>query len=124
MVLLYTPMSGLDFYLGVAAGVLLAAAAVHSPRLGRTAATWIGVLLCVYSLYDFRSDLWLHPEATDAGILARHWNMPWLTYPIALLWVSVSLAAMYAAMRSLVRHEGGVLESEMKSYQGETHICA
>ena len=103
MTIWYTPVGGVDFYLGIFAGLILAAMAIKSQRAAVAAATWIGVMLCLYSLYDFYTDLWRHAELTDAGILARYWGAPLLAYPIALIWVLLSLSFMYRAMRALVR---------------------
>ena len=103
MTIWYTPVGGGDFYLGIFGGLILAAMAIKSQRAAVAAATWIGVMLCLYSLYDFYTDLWRHAELTDAGILARYWGAPLLAYPIALIWVLLSLSFMYRAMRALVR---------------------
>lgn len=104
MTMKYTPAGGLDFYLGIFGGLVLVSMALKSQRTGAAGAIWLGVMLCLYSLYDFRTDLWLYTELTDAGLLAQYWGMPWLAYPIALLWVLVSVSLMSRAMRSLVRH--------------------
>ena len=103
MTIWYTPVGGVDFYLGIFGGLILAAMAIKSQRAAVAAATWIGVMLCLYSLYDFYTDLWRHAELTDAGILARYWGAPLLAYPIALSWVLLALGFMYRAMRALVR---------------------
>ena len=103
MTMWYTPVGGLDFYLGIFGGLILAAMAIKSQRAAVAAATWIGVMLCLYSLYDFYTDLWRHAELTDAGILARYWGAPLLAYPIALSWVLLALGFMYRAMHALVR---------------------
>ena len=103
MTMWFTPVGGPDFYLGIIGGLVLVCFAIKSQRAAIAAATWMGILLCLYSLYDFRTDLWTHPELTDAGILARYWGEPLLAYPIALAWVLLSLTAMYRAMRALVR---------------------
>lgn len=100
----YTPAGGLDFYLGIFGGLLLVSMALKSQRAGTAGAIWLGVVLCLYSLHDFRTDLWLHAELTDAGLLAAYWGAPWLAYPIALVWVLGSVWLMSRAMRSLVRH--------------------
>ena len=105
MTLAFTPAGGLDFYLGIAGGLALISTAVYSARAGSAGAVWLGVMLCLYSLHDFRTDLWLYAERTDAGILAAHLGLPWLAYPIAGVWVWLSLWAMYRAMGSLVKHE-------------------
>ena len=106
MTMRYTPAGQPDFYLGILGGLLLVSLAIKSQRAGRAGAICLGVMLCLYSLYDFRTDLWQHPELTDAGILAEYWGIPLLAYPIALAWVAISVAVMYWAMRSLVRHRG------------------
>ena len=70
-----------------------------------------GVMLCLYSLYDFRTDLWYYTERTDAGILSAYWGIdplqvPYLAYLIALIWVLVSLSCMYRAMRAVALNRG------------------
>ena len=104
MTMAYTPVGGLDFFLGILGGFIFVALAIQSPRSASMGATWLGTLLCLYSLHDFRTDLWLYPEMTDAGILAAGLGMPAITaYPIALSWVLLSMFLMYRAMRTLVR---------------------
>jgi hypothetical protein len=105
MTMSYTPVGQLDFYLGIFGGLALMAMAMHSGRTGEAGAVWLGVMLCLYSLFDFMTDLWLFAEFTDAGILARHWGHPWLAYPIAITWSVVSIWVMLGAMSALVRHE-------------------
>ena len=111
MTLLYTPAVGVDFVVGVLSGGLLLLVAGRYPRIAEVAATWMGVMLCLYSLHDFRTDLWMYPEKTDAGILARHWGLPVLAYPIAFFWAAISIAAMYLAMRAVERR-GRRLETQ------------
>ena len=106
MTLWYTPRGGLDFYLGLGGGIALMFMAFKSTRTAAMASTWMGIVLCLYSWYDFRTDLWLATEKTDAGILAHYWGGEgglWMAYPIALIWVLFSLSVMYRAMRGLVR---------------------
>ena len=116
---LYTPAGGIDFIFGALSGGILLMVAVRFGRAAGVVATWMGVMLCLYSLYDFRTDLWMVPERTDAGILARRWGMPVLAYPIAFLWAAVSVLAMGLAMRSVDRRgrrqetTEAPLESEM-----------
>jgi hypothetical protein len=93
--------------------------AVRSERLTRWIAAWLGVMLCLYSLYDFRTDLWMQPEQTDAGILARHWGIQMLTYPIAFVWVILSVLAMVLAMRSVVRR-GMKRTDEMRTRENKS----
>ena len=101
--MMYTPVMGIDFAVGSISGILLLMVAARSARLTRWIAAWLGVMLCLYSLYDFRTDLWMQPEQTDAGILARHWGISVLTYPIAFVWVALSVTAMLLAMRAAGR---------------------
>lgn len=103
MAVRYTPLWGLDFGFAILSGAALLAVALWSRRVSEAGATWLGVMLCLYSLYDFRTDLWMIPEKTDAGILARHWGLPFLAYPIAFVWAAVSIFAMYRALRSAHR---------------------
>lgn len=101
--LLFTPVFGLDFFFGTGSGVVLLAVAVHFPRAARWLAAWLGVMLCLYSLYDFRTDLWENPGATDAGILAAYWGVPLLAYPIAFVWAAFGIGAMWIGFRILDR---------------------
>jgi len=105
MTMWYTPIDGGDFYLGIFGGLVFVSLAIKSQRAGRAGAIWLGVMLCVYSVHDFRTDLWMYPELTDAGILAKHWGISLLAYPIAFSWVTLSVVAMYFSMRALVRKE-------------------
>jgi hypothetical protein len=103
MTFLYTPVMGIDFVFGLLSGAVLLGTAAQLPRVSRWAATWLGVMLCLYSLYDFRTDLWSNTANTDAGILANHWGIPLLAYPIAAVWALVSVLAMFLAMRGVER---------------------
>ncbi|NKB66895.1 MAG: hypothetical protein GKR89_07540 [Candidatus Latescibacteria bacterium] len=108
MTVWYTPVGGLDFYLGALGGVLIMGLALRSQRAAALGSGFLGVVLCLYSLYDFRTDLWLYPERTDAGILAQYWCggcRMWLAYPIAFIWVLLSLSFMYRAMRAVSRQQ-------------------
>ncbi len=100
---LYTPMHTFDFAFGVLCGAALVLMALRFRRLAFAVATWLGVMLCLYSLYDFRTDLWTDPGKTDAGILASYWGLPILAYPIAFLWSAVSLLLMFWALWSVDR---------------------
>mgnify|MGYP001163934473 CR=1 FL=1 len=108
MTMLYTPLGGLDFGLGIGGGLGLCTMAIKSQRMARIGSVWMGVMLSLYSLHDFRTDLWSQTELTDAGLLSDYWGLdpmqtPYLAYLIALSWVLLSLACMYRAMRALVR---------------------
>lgn len=103
MTMWYTPLGGMDFYLGIFGGLLVLCMAIKSRRASLAAATWLGIMLCLYSLHDFRTDLWSYPELTDAGILARSWGVPLLAYPIALTWVLLSLGLMHRALRAIAK---------------------
>ena len=103
MTFFYTPVMGLDFLFGILCGTVLIGIAAQFPRVSVWAATWLGVMLCLYSLYDFRTDLWYNTANTDAGILANYYRVPLLAYPIAFLWALVSVLAMYVAMRGVER---------------------
>ena len=105
MTMWYTPVGEMDFFLGIFGGLVFVAMALKSQRAGAAGAIWLGVMLCLYSLDDFRTDLWLYPELTDAGILANYWGLPMLAYPIAFSWAALALAIMYRSMKALVRSE-------------------
>ena len=102
MTMAFTPPGENDFYFGIFVGLILACVAIRSRRFSVAAATWLGIMLCLYSLHDFRTDLSM-PRQTDAGILAHYWGQPLLAYPIALVWILLSVSLMYRAMRALVR---------------------
>ena len=108
MTMAYTPLGGLDFLLGIGGGFALCAMAIKSQRLARIGSVWMGVMLCLYSLHEFQTDLWFYTELTDAGLLSAYWGVdpqqwPYLAYLIALIWVLVSLSCMYRAMLALIR---------------------
>jgi len=110
MSLIYGSMGTLDFFFGAGIGILIAILALISAKCARICSIWIGTMLCLYSLHDFSTDLLYMPEQTDAGILAIHLGFSkdfayLVAYPIASVWVLLSLSAMYRAMRVLVRHE-------------------
>ena len=103
MTMWFTPFGLMDSYLGIFGGLVILCMAIKSQRASTMAATWLGIMLCLYSLHDFRTDLWQYPEMTDAGILARSWGVPILAYPIALTWVVLSLGLMHRALRAIVK---------------------
>ena len=102
--LLFAPLYSVDFLFGTAFGLALLAVAIHFRRAARWVGVWMGVMLCLYTLYDFRTDLWENPGATDAGILAAHWGLPLLAYPIAFSWAAFGVGAMWLAFRSVHRN--------------------
>ena len=101
MAVLYTPFGALDFFFGMGCGLVLIVVTAQFGRFAHVLATWIGVVLCLYSLYDFRTDLWMHAERTDAGILAGYFGIAVLAYPIAFVWAAISIYVMFWAMRGL-----------------------
>ncbi len=105
MTMAYTPVGGVGFYLGILGGLALVCLAMYSAGAGAACAVWLGVMLCMYSLHDFRTDLWQFAEYTDAGILAEYWGLPWLAYPIAAIWVWFSAWMMYRAMGTMMKYE-------------------
>ncbi|MCE2434348.1 MAG: M50 family metallopeptidase [Candidatus Latescibacteria bacterium] len=105
MAALYTPFGTLDFWFGAICGLLLILVTIRLGSLSHVLATWIGIVLCLYSLYDFRTDLWMQTERTDAGILARYFGIEILAYPIAFVWATISIYVMFKAMRGLIRHK-------------------
>ena len=105
MTMAYTPVGSVGSYLGILVGLALVCLSMYSARAGAACAVWLGVMLCLYSFHDFYTDLWLYAEYTDAGILAEYWGLPWLAYPIAALWVWLSVWVMYRAMGTLMKHE-------------------
>jgi hypothetical protein len=104
LAVMYTPFWGVDFWFGVVCGFVLMMIALRLGKWALVVATWVGVMLCLYSLEDFRTDLWMQIERTDAGILAQYWGLPILAYPIAFVWAAVSMWVMFLAMRGLARH--------------------
>ncbi len=105
MAVLYTPFGTLDFWFGAICGLVLIVVTIRFGRLSHVLAIWTGIVLCLYSLYDFRTDLWMQTERTDAGILARYFGIEILAYPIAFVWATISIYVMYKAMQGLIRHK-------------------
>ena len=121
MTFLYTPVMAVDFVFGILSGFILILIAAQMPRVAKWTATWLGVMLCLYSLHDFRTDLWMDTANTDAGILARHWGIPVLAYPIAFIWAVVSFLAMFLAMRGVDRR-GRIAEKASPSAVRESPV--
>jgi hypothetical protein len=63
---------------------------------------FMGSFLCIYALSDFR-DFQYNVGATDAGILANSWGLPFLAWPIALVWMAIILVIMAGALRYLLK---------------------
>ena len=96
-------------------GAILLVLVLRFPQAAWIVAAWMGMMLCLYSLYDFKTDLWMQTEQTDAGILARYLGFPVLAYPIAFCWAAVSIVVMYLALRGVVRHELQIVDHEGQS---------
>lgn len=109
---IYSPFGELDYWIGIAGGAVLILT-LFSKTAANITANWIGVILLLFSLEAFRGPLWIQPEQTDAGILARHWGMPFLTVPIAITWVIFSIFVMYLALRANLRKAANAIESEI-----------
>ena len=63
---------------------------------------FMGSFLSIYALSDFR-DFQYNVGATDAGILANSWGLPFLAWPIALVWMAIILVIMAGALRYLLK---------------------
>ena len=111
MALLYTPLGTLDFWFGKICGLLLILVTIRFDHLSHLLSTCIGIVLCLSSLYDFRTDLWMQAERTDAGILAQYFGIPMLAYPIAFVWAIISIYIMFRAMRGLIQTQNGAVAS-------------
>ena len=120
MVIMYTPIWGLDFWFGAGCGLVLIVVTARFDRPAHVLATWIGVMLCLYSLYDFRTDLWMQTERTDAGILANYFGIAILAYPIAFVWAAISICVMFLAMKGLSTTQGAAEEELTPSEQVES----
>lgn len=120
MAVLYTPFGALDFFFGVGCGLVLIVVVGPLGRFAHVLATWIGMMLCLYSLYDFRTDLWMHAERTDAGILAEYFGFAMLAYPIAFVWATISIYVMYRAMRGLIAGGNHLRERNKGEDHGRT----
>ncbi len=72
------------------------------PRLALGLNLFIGSFLCVYSVHDF-GDFLYAVQSTDAGILANSWGLPFLAWPIALVWIALNVLMMGQALRYVLR---------------------
>ena len=80
---------------GMVGGAFLLAAAVGFHRRAlKVAGTGLGVMLCLFILHDFRLHLWVRPESTDVGVLARALGRPDLVIPIVYAWTLVTFVAI------------------------------
>lgn len=95
----YGQWTSLDMWVGVAAGAVLVGLSFAAEWLCDAAFNLLGFVLCLYSVHDLLGDLLgSQVHMTDAGLLARHWGAAWLTWPIALVWVGLSLSLLAAAV--------------------------
>lgn len=107
LTLWHSSMFTIAFYLGILGGAGLVALALRKPGWVPLAANFLGSLFCLYSLFDLRSDLAGRPKCSDAGILARWIGIEALTYPIAGLWILMSVGMMgYAFKRRFLDAPG------------------
>ncbi|WP_287129735.1 M50 family metallopeptidase [Candidatus Cyanaurora vandensis] len=67
------------------------------PQLALFLNLFIGSFLCVYSVHDFQ-DFFYAVQSTDAGILANGLGLPFLAWPIALIWIVLNLTMMSRAI--------------------------
>lgn len=61
-------------------------------------------LLLLYPYWqDLQSLVWYQPEKTDAGLLAAHWGLPWLAWPIAIVYGLGTIIIWYFCIRHVLR---------------------
>jgi hypothetical protein len=106
--ILYGDWRSLDFWVGVAAGMVLIGLSFAAEWFCDAAFNLLGIVLCLYSVHDVTSDL-LGPQVaqTDAGLLAKHWHAAWLARPIGFIWVAASLGLLGWAVWRRVRWKPG-----------------
>lgn len=68
-----------------------------------TSASFFATLLIYPQWRDVQQLLWYQPGSTDAGLLAQHVGLPWLTWPIALIYTLGTVFVWFWALRYLLR---------------------
>lgn len=98
---LYVPWQNFfGFVLGMVWGLGLLALGVRGFLWLPRVVNFLAVMLCFYAVYDFGDFLLGDPSRTDPGILAAHLGMPFLAWPIGIVWVLISLWLMYRGART------------------------
>lgn len=68
-----------------------------------TTASFFATMLIYPQWSDVQQLLWYQPGNTDAGLLAQHFGMTWLTWPIALVYTLGTVLVWFWALRYLLR---------------------
>ena len=108
MGILYVVPSGDAFSIAVAAlsaTFMFILAKLRIKKLVVYITQFLGVSFLAYSIYDFL-DFVYDAKRTDAGILARYFGMEFLTIPIALFWVLLSLYIIYSTAKKVIYNNG------------------
>lgn len=96
---------GTAFFFAVVANIVVAACLWYE-RKG-VGASMFATLLLYPQWSDVKQLLWYQPMNTDAGLLAQHFGMPWLAWPLALIYTTGTVLVWYFAIRYLVNHGTG-----------------
>lgn len=65
--------------------------------------SFFATLLIYPQWTDVQQLLWYQPGKTDAGLLAQHFGMAWLAWPIAVVYTLGTAAVWFLALRHLLR---------------------
>ena len=99
---LYCKDSTLIF--GLITGILFIIGGVYSKyKIVLYLLQFIGIMSCLYSIYDFGDYLIGNPEKTDAGILANYFGISFLAYPIGICWSIISLIILFVSIKGSLR---------------------
>lgn len=66
-------------------------------------ASFFATMLIYPQWSDVQQLLWYQPGNTDAGLLAQHFGMSWLAWPIAVVYTVGTVLVWFWALRYLVR---------------------
>ena len=89
------------FFFAIAANAIVGAC-LFIDRKGAFA-SFFATLLIYPQWSDVQQLLWYQPGKTDAGLLAQHFGMSWLAWPIAVVYTVGTVAIWFMALRYLLR---------------------
>lgn len=111
LLFIYASFSGAFFFALFANAVV--AACLFIDRKGGTA-SFFATMLMYPQWSDVQQLLWYQPGKTDAGLLAQYFGMPWLAWPIAVVYTLGTVFVWFLVLRYLL-HRGAAYKARVKS---------
>ncbi len=104
MTLIYVrPIFGFGYFFGFIVGLGFLFLYFKQNRIVVYFAQFLAVMCCLYVFYDFADYFDIH--RTDAGILAHYFGLPFLAYPIAIVWTVISLFILFWGFKKSIQHD-------------------